>query len=270
MMKEVLYQNKKIFYSIYGSGKTVILLHGFGEKADVWKNQIEYLKESYKLIVPDLPGSGKSEMINDMSIAGMAEVIKFILDSESSAVPPPGILRGTLIGHSMGGYISLAFVKKYPEYLDAFGLVHSTAYADSEEKKTVRTKGIEFIKQHGGYKFLKTTIPNLYSTLFKEAKPAFVEKQIERLKDFTDTALIAYYRAMMERPDCIEVLKMTKIPILFIIGEYDYAIPLEESLRQCHLPEMSYIHFLKKSGHMGMLEEPEKVNQILKDFLLQP
>jgi pimeloyl-ACP methyl ester carboxylesterase len=262
-MKEVLYQDKKIYYRIYGSGKTVILLHGFGEKGDVWNNQIEYLKENYKLIVPDLPGSGKSEMIEDMSIAGMAEVIKDILDKEAS---PPSVL----IGHSMGGYISLAFVKKYPEYLDAFGLVHSTAYADSEEKKTVRKKGIEFIKQHGPFKFLKTTIPNLYSAVFKEAKPAFVEKQIERLKDFTDTALIAYYTAMMERPDRIEVLKTVRIPVLFIIGEYDYAIPLEESLRQCHLPEKAYIHFLKKSGHMGMLEEPEKVNRILEDFLLQP
>ena len=75
---------------------------------------------------------------------------------------------------------------------------------------------------------------------------------------------------MMERPERIEVLKTVRIPVLFIIGEYDYAIPLEESLRQCHLPEKSYIHFLKKSGHMGMLEEPEKVNRILDDFLLQP
>ena len=262
-MKDILYQDKKIYYRIFGSGKTVILLHGFGEKGDVWNNQIEYLKERYKLIVPDLPGSGKSEMIDDMSIAGMAEVIKNILDKEAS---PPSVL----IGHSMGGYISLAFVKKYPQYLDAFGLVHSTAYADSEEKKTVRKKGIEFIKQHGPFKFLKTTIPNLYSAVFKEAKPAFVEKQIDRLKDFTDTALVAYYTAMMERPDRIEVLKTVRIPVLFIIGEYDYAIPLEESLRQCHLPEKAYIHFLKKSGHMGMLEEPEKVNRILDDFLLQP
>jgi len=269
-MKEILYQNKKIFYRSYGSGKTVILLHGFGEKGDVWNNQIEYLKGRYKLIVPDLPGSGKSEMIEDMSIAGMAEIIKSILDSECSQVPPPGGFRGVLIGHSMGGYIGLAFAKKYPEYLDELGLVHSTAYADSEEKKTVRKKGIEFIKQHGPFKFLKTTIPNLYSAVFKEAKPAFVEKQIERLKDFTDNALIAYYTAMMERPDRIEVLKTVRIPVLFIIGEYDYAIPLEESLRQCHLPEKSYIHFLKKSGHMGMLEEPEKVNRILDDFLLQP
>lgn len=269
-MKEILYQNKKIFYRIYGSGKMVILLHGFGEKGDVWKNQIDYLKERYKLIVPDLPGSGKSEMIEDMSIAGMAEAIKNILDAEFSNIPITGEIKVTLIGHSMGGYISLAFAKKYPECLEALGLVHSTAYADSDEKKEVRKKGIEFIKQHGPFKFLKTTIPNLYSSHFKETQPGFVEKQIDRLTDFTAPALIAYYTAMMERPDRIEILKMANIPILFIIGEYDYAIPLEESLRQCHLPEMSYIHFLKKSGHMGMLEEPEKVNRILDEFLLQP
>ena len=96
MNKEILYQNKKIFYRIIGHGKPVLFIHGFGEDGEVWKNQIEFLKNNlpagearFKLIIPDLPGSGKSEMIDDMSMEGMAEGIKAILDAESSKVSPP-------------------------------------------------------------------------------------------------------------------------------------------------------------------------------------
>ncbi len=145
MHKEFLYQTKKIFYRSEGSGKPVVFIHGFGEDEGVWKNQVEFLKDNlsadetgFKLIIPDLPGSGKSEMIDDMSIEGMAEVIKAILDdslqkentkiSESTKVLPLGedLSGAVLIGHSMGGYITLAFAEKYPEYLKAFGLFHST------------------------------------------------------------------------------------------------------------------------------------------------
>src|SRR5687768_9031756 len=134
MNKEIEITGKKIFYRLYGNGKPVMLVHGFGETGDVWKSQVSFLKGSFKLIVPDLPGSGQSEMTDDMSMEGMAEILKQILDKEK-------ITGVSMIGHSMGGYIMLAFSKKYSQYLTAIGLFHSTAYADSEEKKAVRKKG---------------------------------------------------------------------------------------------------------------------------------
>jgi pimeloyl-ACP methyl ester carboxylesterase len=165
MNKEIEVAGKKILYRLYGKGKPVMLVHGFGETGSVWKNQVEFLKDSYQLIVPDLPGSGQSEMIPDMSMEGMAEILKQILDaerkplqtspkerlrntqsqpnektdtpenlqqSETSKIPPSGGAAVSMIGHSMGGYITLAFAKKYPAYLTAIGLFHSSAYADSE------------------------------------------------------------------------------------------------------------------------------------------
>lgn len=270
MDNEILYQNKKIFYRSYGSGKPVVLIHGFGEDGEVWNNQVEFLKDKVYLLVPDLPGSGRSEMVDDMSIEGMAEVIKYILDSESSKVPPSGGFRGALIGHSMGGYITLAFAANFPEFLDGFGLFHSTAYNDNEEKRAVRLKGISFIEKHGPFEFLKTIIPNFFSPQTKQENPQLIKEHVDKQKNFSAAALTAYYRAMRERPERIDILKIVKIPVLFVIGEYDNAIPLEEGLKQCHLPEMSYIHILKKSGHMGMIEEPQKTNRILEEFLLQP
>ena len=131
MEKVFIYQDKKVLYRVSGSGFPVVFVHGFGEDGEVWKNQVDYLKDKAMLIIPDLPGSGQSEMIDDMSMVGMAECVKALVDFEN-------IDKFTLLGHSMGGYISLAFAEKYPGMLNAFGLIHSTAYADTEEKKNTR------------------------------------------------------------------------------------------------------------------------------------
>ncbi len=262
MNKEFQYQHKKIFYRIIGNGNPVMLVHGFGEDGQVWRNQIDSVKRSSSiLIIPDLPGSGQSEMIDDMSMEGMAEVLHAIIHEED-------IDRCTVIGHSMGGYITLALAEKYWNHLNAFGLFHSSSFADSEEKKTTRRKGIDFINQHGAFEFLKTATPNLFSQQTKDEKPELVDEQIALLHNFLPQALVSYYEAMIQRPDRTEILRQTTVPVLFIIGKYDAAVPPEDSLKQSHLPEKSYIHMLQHSGHMGMLEEPVECNQILEKFLL--
>jgi pimeloyl-ACP methyl ester carboxylesterase len=241
-----------------------VLVHGFGEDSSVWDNQAEYLKSRFQLIVPDLPGSGRSEMIGNMSMEGLAEVIKTIAVSESENHP---LGAPAFIGHSMGGYITLALVEKYPEMVSAFGLFHSSAFADSEEKKATRRKGIEFINQRGAFEFLRTATPNLFSPVTKEKNPGLVEKQVAASDNFLPQALVSYYEAMMARPDRTAVLSKAAVPVLFIMGKYDAAVPVEDSLKQCHLPRKSYIHVLQNSGHMGMLEEPERCNVILDTFL---
>ena len=260
MEKIILYESKKIFYRSIGSGKPVMLVHGFGEDANVWDIQVDHLKDKFHLIIPDLPGSGKSEMISDMSIEGMAEVLHSIIHEED-------IDTCTVIGHSMGGYITLALVEHYWNHVNAFSLFHSTAYPDTEEKKETRKKGIEFIQQHGAFEFLKTSTPNLFSPGTKSQTPTLVTDFISTLSGFSPDALIAYYNAMMARPDRTSVLKKTTNPVLFVTGIFDGAVPPDDVLKQCHLPEKSYIHVLKKSGHMGMMEEPEKANRILDEFL---
>ncbi len=262
MRKKLLHQGRRISYQVYGQGRPVILLHGFGEEANVWDGMVSHLKDRYLLIIPDLPGSGDSEMIPDMSIEGMAESVHDIVHAED-------LHTCTLIGHSMGGYITLAFAEKYWNHLDAFGLFHSTAYADPEEKKATRRKGMAFIQEHGAFEFLKTATPNLFSPETKEENTALIEKQIAGLSRFTPEALVAYYEAMIGRPDRTDVLRQTHVPVLFIIGQSDNAVSPDDSLKQSHLPGISYIHLLPHSGHMGMLEEPEACNRILDEFLLE-
>jgi pimeloyl-ACP methyl ester carboxylesterase len=253
------YQSKKIFYRVKGEGPAVVLIHGFGEDGKIWKNQYDIFKNC-QLIIPDLPGSGRSEMIDDMSMEGLAASVNTILLHEKSS-------RCTMIGHSMGGYVTLAYAEKYGSDLKSFGLFHSTAFADNEAKIETRKKGIAFIKEHDAQAFLKTTVPNLYGSITKKKHTGLIEDHLKTCKDFTAESLIAYYEAMMSRPDRTEVLKLADVPVLFIFGREDQAVPIEDGLKQCHLPQISHVHILENSGHMGMIEESGAAKTYLNEFL---
>ncbi|MBO9561317.1 MAG: alpha/beta hydrolase [Niastella sp.] len=253
---------RALFYRVIGTGAPVVLLHGFAEDGTVWQHQIEALEAKYRLIVPDLPGSGRSGMSEDMSMEGLAAAVKQIVTDEV-----PGDEPFVMIGHSMGGYVTLAFAELYPDRLKGIGLFHSTAYADSEEKKATRQKGIEFILQHGAALFIQQTTPNLFSPSFKQENAAVVQEFIERYSNFSAESLVQYYKSMMDRPDRTAVLEKSTYPVLFIAGEYDTAVPPDHAMQQCHLPLLSYIHLLKHSAHMGMLEEQGLSNKFLADFL---
>lgn len=260
--KTININNSIIHYTVEGVGRPVILLHGFGEDRTVWENQVEYLRHHYQVMVPDIPGSGQSELISDVSMEGIAEVIKRIVEAEE-------LESVVLIGHSMGGYATLAFAAQYPHLLDGFGLFHSTAAADTEEKKENRRKGIAFIEKYGANEFLKTTIPNLFSEHTKETDPSLIQHFTATLPDFSKAALKSYYEAMIKRPERIDLFSKTDLPVLFIIGEQDAVISFEDILKQASMPRVSYIHVLHQSGHMGMLEEPGKANAAIEEFLME-
>lgn len=263
--KTITHQQASLFYRVTGKGRPVVLIHGFGEDGSIWDKQVDVLKDHYQLIIPDLPGSGRSEVDSRQlaaSIEAYAEIVKAILDAEK-------IMRCEMMGHSMGGYITLAFAEKYPGMLSSFGLIHSSAFADSEEKKAARLKSIEFIRKNGAYEFLRSVIPGLFFSGQNGSKPVdpYIEELVEKGRHFTDEALTRYYQAMIARPDRTQILKTFAGPILFIIGEHDKAVPMDDSLKQCYIPHRSHIHILRQSAHMGMHEESAKTNNIFLEFL---
>ena len=259
LQQSIKYQNATIYFQVIGEGRPVFLLHGFGEDGSIWKNQIDALQNDCQLIVPDLPGSGQSGFVKNADIETYAVIIKMIVDSFIDTTSR----KISIVGHSMGGYIALAFAKKYPDSLQSLGLFHSTAFADGEEKKLMRKKAIDFIQEKGAYTFLKTSIPGM----FNDANAIFIDELIEKGKAFSEPELIQYYKAMMDRHDSTDVLRNFSKPVLFVIGEYDMAVPLQSCLQQCYFPAISHICILKKSAHMGMLEEKEKANAALRSFL---
>jgi pimeloyl-ACP methyl ester carboxylesterase len=267
-MPHILFQDKKIFFRIEGKGKPVLLLHGFAEDGNLWNKQIDVLKENNLLIIPDLPGSGQSEMLTGTrSLKDYAEVVKAIADEVISKNNEENEKQFCLIGHSMGGYITLAFAEKYPDLLNSFGLFHSSSFPDTEEKKATRRKGIAFIKKNGTEAFLKTSIPNLFSEKTKSENPEMIAQLFEIAKIISPEALIQYYEAMILRPDRTAVLRTFDKPVLFIIGKEDNAVPLKASLSQCYIPAISFVHILEHSGHMGMWEQAELSNSYLVHFV---
>jgi pimeloyl-ACP methyl ester carboxylesterase len=252
---------KTLFYRDEGSGLPVVLLHGFAEDGSIWNKQAEQLKANYRLLIPDLQGSGHSSALTDeTSMEKMAEDLLLLLDREN-------LQHCVLIGHSMGGYISLAFGEKYPERLKGLGLFHSTAYADTEEKRSARRKSIDFIQKNGSSAFIRQSTPNLFAAETRNDHPELVNEMIDRYSNFSPDSLVYYYEAMIRRPDRTAVLEQSINPVLFVIGSHDQAVPPQQALEQSHIPTLSHIHILNHSGHAGTIEEPGQSYRILQSYL---
>ena len=261
MEKIITVRGKQIFYRELGQGPAVLLLHGFGEDGSIWKHQYESIL-GFRFIVPDLPGTGLSETVSDMSMEGLASVMNELMDQVLGKDE-----QFFLIGHSMGGYISLAYAEKYPERLKGLGLFHSSAFADSEEKKKTRRKAIEFIETHGPGEFLKTLVPTLYGPDTKEKHPEKIEEHLASTHNFSGAALVSYYVSMIERPDRTGILKNTDLPVLLVLGRHDQAVPVNDGLKLSYMADLTYIHLLENSGHMGMVEEMKESNELLTNYL---
>jgi pimeloyl-ACP methyl ester carboxylesterase len=242
-----------------GTGPVVVLLHGFAEDGTTWDNLAGPLSAHCRLIIPDLasalPGPDLPTSIEDLAAA-----IASLLDNL-------GIDKCIMIGHSMGGYITLAFAEKYPNRLTALGLFHSTAYPDNEEKKAVRRKSIDFIHKNGSDLFIRQSTPGLFGQYTHQHHPQLIDAMIDRYISFPPDTLMAWYQAMITRPDRTAVLREFHGPVLFIIGQEDTIVPLQSALEQSHLPAVSHIHLVKNTGHEGMHEAPETCTGIIKNFI---
>jgi pimeloyl-ACP methyl ester carboxylesterase len=242
-----------------GTGPVVVLLHGFAEDGTTWGNLAGPLSAHCRLIIPDL---ASALPVPDLptSIEDLAAAIASLLDNL-------GIDKCIMIGHSMGGYITLAFAEKYPNRLTALGLFHSTAYPDNEEKKAVRSKSIDFIHKNGSDLFIRQSTPGLFGQYTHQHHPQLIDAMIDRYIGFPPDTLMAWYQAMITRPDRTAVLREFHGPVLFIIGEEDTIVPLQSALEQSHLPAVSHIHLVKNTGHEGMHEAPETCTDIIKNFI---
>jgi len=264
MQKFIFNNSTEIFYHKTGNGIPVILLHGFGEDSSIWEKSAAMLEKDCMLIMPDLPGSGHSGLLtktgSEVSIEDYADSVHALLIHEK-------IDRCIMLGHSMGGYITLAFAKKFIGKLLGFGLINSTAFADTESQQERRMKSIRMIERYGPHEFLRQILPPLFGEQFRENNRAMIAKYVENGKIFTTETLVQYYRAMMQRPDNTDVLEKSRVPVLFVCGTKDTAAPLEDLLKQIHMPDISYIHILENTGHKSMLEAPEKLASFILDFI---
>lgn len=249
-----------LYYRKMGSGPTLALLHGFPESSDIWRKVWDNLARKYTLIIPDFPGSGESVLQHDTSIPAMAGCVAEILAHE-------GITKAVIAGHSMGGYIALAFAEQYPDKAAGVSLINSTAAADDEEKKKNRLKTIELIQKGGKSAFIKQMVYNLFAEGFKQSNPDLIEEQVTLAMETDERALINYLRAMMDRKDQRNWLKTTSIPIQWVAGIEDNIIYYKKILEQCAESGINFVTFYNNCGHMAMLEDPDKLIHDLDTFV---
>ncbi|MDX1940779.1 MAG: alpha/beta hydrolase [Saprospiraceae bacterium] len=259
-MKFTTFQEKKIAYNAEGKGVPIVFVHGFGEDSFVWREyKQEFIEAGHSVVYLDLPGFGESEYEENLSIELMAGAVNAVIEELN-------LRRIILIGHSMGGYTSLAFAEKYPEKLYGLGLFHSHPYADNAEKIEGRVRSIEVVKTKGTPLYVKQFVPNLFAPKFAQSNTFLVDKLIHRAARFKDESVIAALNAMKSRPDRSEILKNLKIPILFILGEEDKAIPKDDAMKQLTLPDSTAILILEEVAHMGMFEAKKKTQQAIIQF----
>ena len=162
----------KLSYRKSGEGPAIVLIHGFPENGELWRN-VWQLFDGYTLLIPDLAGSGNSEFNNADSLT-----MEYLADSIVAILQKENLQKAVIVGHSMGGYVGLAFAKKYPHMVAGLCLVHSVATADDEEKKENRRKAISVVEKGGRETFIKQMVPNLFAESFTNAHPALLEQQI--------------------------------------------------------------------------------------------
>lgn len=249
----------EIMYEDRGSGETVVLLHGFCGSSAYWQKMIPQLSLTHRVIAADLRGHGKTSVPDGLySMETMADDIAGLLSHLE-------ISKATLFGHSLGGYVTLAFAEKYPDRLSAFSLVHSTAYPDDENGKEGRLKAIESIQEKGMDSFIEGLVPRLFAPEHVASMPEAV--QLAKQIGFATSSKGAIHtlQGMRERPDRNSVLGAVDLPVLLVAGTEDQVIPPAKTFSQ----EGRHIHTaaIAGAGHMSMLEAPDKLIKAMEDFL---
>lgn len=243
---------------------TILLLHGFGEDHCIWKRQIDFLSQYYRIIAPNLPGvhcmpltihHAESPSINNY-VELMHELMHHL-----------HIDKYYIMGHSMGGYIGLAFADYYVNHVIGLALIHSTTYADSEAKKASRLKVAEFLQENGTLAYLEIATQNLFGQAFKQAHPDQIQQLIDSASEISKEAMIQFVMAMRNRTDYSYLLSQQSIPIWMIAGKQDIAVPFEDAQAQMNLLPTNNVLVLEEVGHMGMLEATDAVNNALFQFI---
>lgn len=247
------YNNSSIFYSIEGSGKPIVFLHGFLESSTMWQPLISSLN-GYKVLLIDLPGHGKSEKVADSHTMELqAEIIYQILKKEN-------ISNAAFVGHSMGGYVLLAIAEKYPEIISKLIMVNSTSALDTVEKKKNRSRAIEIVKRNK-----KTYVSMAISNLFSEDNRQKFSLEIENMKNeastFSTGGIIAIIKGLRDRIDRTNVLKDFTNKKYSIVGLKDAIIPIEESRKIATTTNTTL--FEVKTGHFSVLEKCEEIVKLI-------
>ena len=254
------YNEAPIHYTIKGKGPCLVLLHGFLLSPSIWVDLTPKLSKKNKVIIIDLPGHGKSGCVAEThTMELMAEVVHFILEENK-------IEQASFIGHSMGGYISLAFAEKYKSKVNTLVLLNSSTEEDSQERKINRDRAIKIIK-HNKDVFIMMAIRSLFPETKQKKHQDFIAILSENAISFSTEGIIASIKGMKVRKDRTSVLKSFKGKKYMISGIEDPIIPI---LNTEEIAKSSKTKLFKvNSGHMSINENIDEIIKIMHfiDFI---
>ncbi len=260
MTQFVTYKKTKIAYQKFGSGSVIVLLHGFLENQKMWQFCTDVLSKNHTIITIDLLGHGQTEPLGYVhSMEQNAQAVHAVLNHLN-------IQKVSFVGHSMGGYVALAFAEKNPLHTTSLVLLNSTAFADSDEKKWNRDRAIKVVKKD--YEtFVKMSISNLFAEKNREK----FEKQIQSTKtEALKTSLqgiISSLEGMKIRPDRSKFFAEINIPKLLILGKNDPVLNHEEAAKQTKSTNINLISL--PHGHMSHIENQAETIKELESFFEQ-
>jgi pimeloyl-ACP methyl ester carboxylesterase len=253
------FKKGEIYFEEYGSGNAMVLLHGFTESLKIWYDYKDHLAKHFRLILIDLPGHGKSSIQDEVhSMDMMADCVKAVLDHLN-------ISCSVIIGHSMGGYVSLAFARKHSRMLKGLGLFHSTSLADSDEARQARERAIEAINKNHT-RFLLSFIPELFASETKDLYQSEIQNLIDEASSMKPEAILAAQKGMRDRSSTLDVLINASFPVMFIAGQKDSRVPFENVWVQMALTETAYSLILRNVGHMGFIEAKIQCLDYMENF----
>lgn len=243
-----------------GITEVVVLLHGYCGSSAYWEHIVEELEQSVRIIAPDARGHGRSsapgEEIYTMEM--YAEDVAHMLIKLQ-------IHNAVLLGHSLGGYITLAFAEKYAKKLSGFGLIHSTALEDSDAAKENRDKAVAALEQNGIEPFVDGLIPKLFASANVEALSDEVERGKQIGYGTSLQGAVSTAKGMKARVNRSHVIERSELPVLLVAGAGDKVIPMESAFAATN--GLTVKVELENAGHMGMVEQPKELIAAIVGFV---
>lgn len=255
------YQNGKIHFSDQGEGEVILLLHGYLETSEVWTSFAKRLSDKLRVISIDLPGHGGS------SIFGEIHTMEFLAEITAGLLKSIGISKVVIAGHSLGGYVTLAFLELFREMLSGYCLFHSHPFSDAKEALEKREREIILVKEGKKDLLYPDNISKMFATTNLQKFPEALERSKQIASSIRGEGIIAVLKGMMARSSRLTLMEEGIVPCLWILGAMDNYINCDQIQQRVKLPLNAEAKVLVNSGHMGFIEEEDTALEMILNFV---
>src|SRR5689334_12618 len=260
-MSQVRINNIQIEYTDTGVGRPIVLIHGYPFNRALWTEQIPALSNSNRIIAPDLRGFGDSDASSETSTMNLlAEDVALLMDQLE-------IPRATIGGLSMGGYVALAFYKKFPSRVRGLVLADTRASSDTDESKQTRAQQAEKGLSEGMAGIADAMLPKLLTPETVSKRPEIVKFVRDMMLQAKPEGAAAALRGMAEREDQTPLLSKISVPTLILVGSEDAITPVADSEKMQNAIDDSRLVVLDHAGHVSNLERTQQFNDAFLHFL---